>query len=119
MHTAWRSTQKFSTICFVALLLFSCIVFVFPPQVHAQTTQPWDSPGSVCVGTGDAQGVATIQGIQCLLANVLSVAVSGIGLVGLVMMIVGAFKILLGGNSKGIEDGRNTITLAIVSLVEE
>lgn len=84
------------------------------PQAQAQTAA-WEG---VCVeGTG-ADAVATIQGIQCLVANVLSVAITGIGLSGFVMMIIGSFKYLLsGGNSKGIEEARGTITFAIVGLV--
>jgi hypothetical protein len=63
-------------------------------------------------------GVATIQGLQCLIGNVLTVAVTGIGFAGFVMMIVASFHYLLsGGNSKGKETARNTITFAVIGVV--
>lgn len=62
--------------------------------------------------------VATIQGLQCVIANILSVAISGIGLAGFVMLIYGSFRYLLsGGNTKGTEAARNAITYAIIGLV--
>ncbi len=81
--------------------------------VYAQT-QAWTG---VCVA-GPDNDVATIQGFQCLVANVLSIAITGIGLAGFVMLIIGAFKYLLsGGNAKGAEDGKNTMTFAVIGLV--
>lgn len=80
--------------------------------------KPWTGLNSVCVGTGNAANVATIQGLQCLIANVFSIAITLIGLVGFVMLIVGAFRYLIsGGNSKGTEAGRNTITYAVIGLL--
>lgn len=81
-------------------------------QVYAQTTQPWSS--TVCT----QEGVATIQGVQCLMANILSIAITAIGFAGFIMLIIGAFNYLLsGGNSKGMETARNTITFAVIGLV--
>lgn len=62
--------------------------------------------------------VATIQGLRCMIANVLSVAITAIGFAGFVMLIVGAFRYLAsGGNSKGAETAKNTITFAVIGLV--
>jgi len=98
-------------------LLFTALTItslVMAPASQAQT-QPWSG---VCVGTGNASDVATIQGIQCLLANVLSVAITGIGLAGFVMIIIGAFKYLLsGGSPKATESARQTITFTVVGIV--
>ena len=77
----------------------------------------------VCVGGSLLEGetkqdVATIQGIECLMANVLSVFIALIGLAAFVMIVVAAFRYLLsGGNTKGTEQARNTITFAIVGIV--
>lgn len=66
-------------------------------------------------GRGD---VATIQGLQCVLANVLSIFLTVIGLAGFVMLIIGAFRYMLAGsNTKATESSRNTITFAVVGLV--
>jgi hypothetical protein len=82
-------------------------------SVSAQVTQPLESNPTYV-----NQGVLTIQGIEGIIANVLAVAISGIGFAGFVMMIVGSFQYLLsGGDSKGVEGGKNTITYAIVGLV--
>lgn len=63
-------------------------------------------------------GVATIQGIGCLLANIFNVFISVLGIIAFMMLIVGGFKYMLsGGNSKGIESARSTITFAIVGIV--
>lgn len=104
--------QKLFSLFIVCLFT---VALVIVPQASAQT-QAWSG---VCVDTvGGNTDVATIQGAQCLLANLLSVAISGIGLAGFVMMIVGSFKYLLsGGNSKGIEEAKGTMTMAIVGLV--
>ncbi len=83
-------------------------------EVYAQGStgpQPW---ADGC----QSGGVATIQGIECLIANVLSVAITLIGITGFVMMILGAFRYLVsGGNSKETETARKTLTYAVIGLV--
>lgn len=87
-------------------------------QVFAQTSitgpQEWGEGPTGC----QYQGVATIQGIECLIANVLSVAITLIGVTGFVMMIFGAFRYLIsGGNSKETESAQKTLTYAVIGLV--
>ncbi len=83
------------------------------PQAQAQT-QDWSAISKGCV-VGD---VATIQGVGCLVANVLSVALTIIGLAGFVMIIYAAFyMMLMGSNSQGTEKAKNTITMAVVGLI--
>jgi len=94
------------------------LVFITATPVSAQTVA-WDK---ACIGSSfgisGAEDVATIQGIQCLLANILSTAITIIGLAGFIMIIWGSFKYLLsGGNSKHTESARSTITYAIIGLV--
>lgn len=104
---------------FLALILnLTVLLFVFATPAAAQTSA-WSG---VCVQSHQSPAgttnVATIQGFQCLIANVLSVAIQFIGLAGFVMMIIGAFRYMLsGGNSKGAEAARNTVTYAIVGLI--
>jgi len=74
--------------------------------------QPWAE--GICV----QGGVATIQGILCLVANVFSITITMIGLIGFLMLVVGAFRYLLsGGSSKGTENAKNTIVYAVVGLL--
>lgn len=85
----------------------------FPARVQGQTTT-WTG---VCVYENDAE-VATIQGLQCLLANVLSVALTILGLIGFVMMIVASLRYLLsGGNSQQVEKSKQTMTYAVIGIV--
>jgi hypothetical protein len=101
-------------------ILFTVVVafFMVTSPVAAQT-RAWSE---VCVESVDTPSgetqVATIQGLQCLVANVLSVAIQAIGLAGFAMLIVGSFRYMLsGGNSKGAESAKNTVTFAVVGLV--
>jgi len=78
--------------------------------VMAQT-QEW---GEACV----YNEVATLQGLECLIANAFTVIISIIGLAAFVMFIVASFKwMLAGSNSKNVEDARKTITYAVVGIV--
>lgn len=87
----------------------------FPHQAQAQTTA-W---AGVCVDTeGGNTDVATIQGFQCLLANVLSVALTLLGLVGFVMIVVASLRYLLsGGNSQNVEKSKQTISYAVIGII--
>lgn len=98
------------------LSLLLLIVLVTP--AHAQT----ESWSGVCVadgtGYGAADGVATIQGLQCLIANLLQTAITILGLLGFVMILYGGFKYLIsGGNTKHTDSARSTITYAIIGIV--
>ena len=64
-----------------------------------------------------AADVATIRGLQCLVANILMVAITIIGLAGFVMMIFGSIKLMVsGGQAKGTEEAKNTLTYAVIGL---
>lgn len=87
------------------------------PQAYAQASsqpQPWEAINAGCV---DSE-VATIQGIGCLLANVLSVTLTVLGIAGFIMIIYAAFNMMImGGNSQATEKSKNTITFAIVGII--
>jgi hypothetical protein len=104
------------TLCLVVGL--AVLGLSLPTPAMAQQTQAWSG---VCVAdaTGFGSGdVATIQGLQCLIANVFSIAITVIGFAGFVMMIVASFRWLVsGGNSKNTETARNTFTYAVIGLV--
>lgn len=100
----------------VALSLFVALVslsFVIPAQAQAQT-RAWSG---VCLA-GSSGDVPTIQGLECLIANIFTVIITLIGLGGFVMFILGAFKWLTAGsNSKNIDSAKRTFTYAILGLV--
>ena len=66
----------------------------------------------------DSQGVAYIQGFECIFANIVNLLVPLAGLALFIMLIVGSFSLLTaGGEAKQIEKARKTITYAIFGLV--
>ena len=84
------------------------------PQAYAQTKE-WSEIGTGCV---NESGVATIQGVGCLLANVLSVTLTVLGIVGFIMIIYAGFNMMvMGGNSQATEKSKNTITFAIIGII--
>lgn len=89
------------------------VVLLSASQAFAQT-QTWSG---VCVSSYDTD-VATIQGLQCLLGNVFTIIISLIGLAAFVMFVIAAFRYLTsGGNTKGTETARNTMTFAVIGIV--
>jgi hypothetical protein len=83
------------------------------PQAYAQT-ETWETINVNCVNNG----VATIQGFGCMMANVLSVFLTVLGIAGLIMIIYAAFNMMLmGGNSQATEKSKNTITMAVVGII--
>ncbi len=103
----------------LALVIFSVLVrLALPPVVAAQTLE-WGN-GCIYTPTGaDAAGsVATLQGLECLVANVFIVFITLIGLAGFVMFIVASFRWMTsGGNTKGVETARNTFTFVLIGIV--
>lgn len=95
------------------LLAFGFINIALPTQAYAQTAA-WSG---VCLA-GSSGDVPTIQGLECLIANVFTVIITLIGLGGFVMFILGAFKWLTAGsNSKNIDSAKRTFTYAVLGLI--
>lgn len=107
--------KKFSP--FLTALLFLTIItssFIMPPSVQAQA-KPWTG---VCVGEGVNSDVATLQGLECMLANIFLVFFAILGLAAFVMIVAGSIMILIsGGSSKMVDQGKKTITFAIIGIV--
>jgi hypothetical protein len=115
-HSFFRSAVTFVRGFIFAVAIFAAVI----TPVYAQT-QAWTG---VCVGpvklnpNTTATDVATLQGVQCLLANIFTIILTVIGLAGFVMFIVGSFRYLLsGGNSKGTETAKNTFTFMVVGII--
>jgi len=90
---------------------FSLFPIVKPVQAY---TKQWQDISEYCV----INDVATIQGIGCLLANILAVTLRLLGLAGFVMIIYAAFTMLLSaGKSQQVEKSKNTITFAIIGII--
>jgi len=101
----------------ILLFLQKFYQLIFPALIQAQTREWADiQQDGYCVA-GPEQDVATIQGIVCLLANVLSIILTGIGIAGFIMMIVGALKYMILGSSEGAKSAKGTMTYAAIGLV--
>lgn len=110
--------KKILTFLTASLSFWLVKAALFIDQAHAQT----DTWTGVCVGSeteGDpAYQVATIQGFQCLVGNLLQVAITLIGIAGFIMLLYGSFKYMISsGQAKDSEAVRNTLTYAVVGLI--
>ncbi|OGM57321.1 hypothetical protein A3E46_01295 [Candidatus Woesebacteria bacterium RIFCSPHIGHO2_12_FULL_46_16] len=73
-------------------------------------------PGEL--GTGEATDVPTLKGFEAIFNNVVSVALAFAGIVLFIMLISGGFKyITAGGDPKGVEEAKKTLTYAIGGMV--
>lgn len=99
---------------FVLATLFAAYHLTASPA-HAQT-RAWSG---VCVGSAEGQeDVATIQGLECLIANVFTVIITVIGLAGFVMFVVGGITWMLsGGDSGKLQTAKGSMTYAVVGMV--
>ncbi len=100
---------------FLSTLLTSILIFGFAASpVRAQSA--WTSTADAkCVTDTD---VATIQGIECLVGNVLATAMTFIGIAAFVMFLIGSFRYMTAGaNTKGVESGKNAFSFAVLGIV--
>jgi len=62
--------------------------------------------------------IATLQGLECVFANIISIAVVFAGLAVFLMLITGGLKYLTsGGDPKAVEAAQKTMTFAVLGLV--
>ena len=98
----------------IAVIGSALLGFLASASPALAQTSSWSG---VCVSENDSS-VATIQGFQCLLANVLATFLTLVGIVSFIMVVVAAFNILLsGGNSQNVEKAQKSITSAVIGLV--
>ena len=95
-------------------ILATAVAVLYSASPAFAQTVSWSG---VCVG-GANQDVATIQGLECLIANIFTVIITLIGLAAFVMLIVGAIRWMLkGGNSSELEKAKKTMTYAVFGIV--
>lgn len=71
-----------------------------------------------CVFEDVAGEVATLQGLECAFANVISVALALAGIVVFAMFVIGGLRYLTsGGDPKAVEAARGTLTHAVAGVV--
>ncbi len=89
--------------------------FMTTTPAHAQT-RSWTG---VCVGPAPGQqDVATIQGLECLIANIFTVIITVIGLAGFVMFVIGGLTwMIAGGDTNKVATARNSMTYTVIGMV--
>ena len=103
-------------ILYLALFINLASYVLNPNPILAQTTSGWDD--GRCTRDIDGGGqVATIQGLECLFANVLTVVVYIAGISFFFMFIVNGFKyIFSSSDQKQLAQISSSITLAVIGL---
>lgn len=106
---------KRNLIAFVFTLLM-CLPILVPAHLSAQT-KAWKDISRDCLAGPDAD-VATIVGIECVVANLLNIGVTIVAIASFIMLIIGSmFYLASGGNPKATETGSKTITYAIRGII--
>jgi len=97
-------------------IIFFTLIFFSPTKAYAQPApEKWSG---ACVYEVDGQEIPTIQGLQCMIANVFSIFLSFTGMAGFLMMIYGSVKWMISGNdSGGVETAQKTLTFAVAGIV--
>jgi hypothetical protein len=97
------------------LIIITTVLFYFTSFSPTQAQTAWSG---ACVGTGIAADTATIQGVTCLVRNILNVALTLLSFVGFIMFVFAGGKLLIyGGQSSNLEAAKGTITFAIMGLI--
>jgi len=100
-----------------SLYLSSLLYYLFSASLAYAQTEAWEKQGRNC--TDKLRGVefATLQGFECIFANLLKVIVPLAGLASFVVLIIGGFQYLTsGGDPKQAQKASSIITGAIIGL---
>lgn len=111
--------NRFILLLVLLINLINLVNFVSPPPAFAQP-QPWtvnDCYQNVTVD-GKTIEVATLQGAECIFANISKIIIPAAGLAVFIMLIVGALQLLTSaGDPKQAEKAGKTITYAVIGIV--
>lgn len=94
--------------------MFSSVVFAAGTPVP----RSWSTNRCVNITALPGQEIATIQGLECLFQNVVTVLTALAGLAVFIMLLTGGLKYLTsGGDPKAQEQAKGTLTFAVLGLV--
>jgi len=93
-------------------------MFHLVSPVYAQITNDWNTSTTAKGGKCAINGVATIQGLECIFYYILQVITVIAGLVFLFMFISGGYSYLFsGGDEKKVAQASSTLGSSILGLV--
>ena len=97
------------------ILSLTCYLF-FASPAHAQT-KPWQEINTNCFNSINGVKIATLQGFECIFANILGIIVPIAGLASFIILIIGGFQYLTSaGDPKQTQKASSIITGAIIGL---
>lgn len=114
--------MKSFSVLFKKIIIYPTFLFLMLAPLSPAFAAEAGVFGGKCVGR-DAPGYAasdvpTIQGLECLVANILANVITLIGIASFVMFLLGGFRYLTAGaNAKGMEAGKNSISFAILGII--
>ena len=97
-----------------SFLVLVASFYVLATPAHAQ--QAW-TQGTCTGGYGGITDVATIQGLECLVSNLLATIITIIGIAAFIMFLIGSFRWLTSGGTKGVESAKGAITYAVIGII--
>lgn len=84
--------------------------------VFAQT-DTWENLGRKLNTTCATDDIATLQGFECIFANILSIIIPLAGLAAFITLIIGGFQYLTSaGDPKQLQKATGTITAAVIGI---
>lgn len=96
-------------------LFFFLIILAFPNPVHAQGVD-WIAQG--CAVEVGGEQVATIQGIKCVLLNLVNFIVPLIIIAAVIMVIYAGSQIIIHADDpKALAGAKQTLVFAIIGLI--
>ena len=96
-------------------LFYNLTMFNLVPPVFAANPAVWTGE---CVGSGPGGDVATITGIQCLIANILRPAPALLAFAAVAMVIfAGTRLVMAGSDTKAYAAAWSTFTYAVLGVV--
>lgn len=116
--------SSFKRLLTIILTNLFALFFLTIPSL-AVDPLPWNqqkifNDKALCVGAVGTpfDGVATIQGFECLFFNILQVITVFAGLAFFVMFIVGGFQYLTSKNEpKAVAQASNTLTMSFIAVI--
>jgi len=104
----------------LVIFSFSFLVFRFSSPAFAQT-QSWsdlEKPSALDTTCVTTDGIATLQGFECIFANILSIIILLAGFAAFIVLIIGGFQYLTsGGDPKQTQKAQSIITAAVIGMI--
>lgn len=101
----------------LTILLTFLFLFLLSYHPILAQTNDWGNINSNCIDDSTGVEIATLQGLECIFANVISIIIPVAGLGSFIVLIVGGFQYLTSaGDPKQVQKAQGIITGAIIGV---